>query len=296
MNPPPTDDHASGAAPFSGGFVPHGLLPHHLLSATMLRLTRVRFAAWKNWQMRWFIGRYGVDMSEAVQPDFSAYPHFNAFFTRELRADARPMPEDRDALLSPADGMVSEAGRIEANTLLQAKGCNYEVETLLGGAVSGADFSAGSFFTVYLSPRDYHRVHMPLSGILTAMRYVPGRLFSVNASTVTRVPGLFTRNERVVSLFATPEHGLLAVVLVGAMFVGCMEQTWCGVVTPPRGRAVVHSDYPTSGGQAVRLERGQEMGRFNMGSTVIVLSERPVRWASKAGDPVRVRSLAGRFD
>ena len=289
---PARDQHA--AAPFIGGFVPHALLPHHLLSAAMRRLTRIRLAAWKNAQIGWFVRRYGVDMSEALQPDARAYEHFNAFFTRALRDDARPAPADATQLLCPADGTVSEAGRVEDGTLLQAKGCRYEVAALLGDEGAASRFAGGSFLTVYLSPRDYHRVHMPQAGVLTGMRYVPGRLFSVNAATVARVGSLFTRNERVVSLFdAGPDHGALAVVLVGALFVGCMEQTWCGVVTPPRRPRMVGTDYDPDSADAVRLGRGEEMGRFNMGSTVIVLCEREVAWTVRAGDAVRVRAGVG---
>ena len=289
----PADDEAAAAPRFVGGLVPHGLLPHHLLSRAMLRLTRSRLPAWKNWQTTWFVRRFGVDMSEAVEPDPRAYEHFNAFFTRALRDDARPLATDVAALVSPADGVVSHAGQVREGTLLQAKGCSYDLGTLLGDADAATRFAGGSFATVYLSPRDYHRVHMPLDGTLTAMHYVPGRLFSVNARTVARVPRLFTRNERVASLFETPSHGALAVVLIGAMFVGCMEQTWCGVVTPPHGHKVTSRRYAPEGADAVHIGRGEEMGRFNMGSTVIVVTERRMQWSVRSGDTVRVRAAMG---
>ncbi len=263
----------------------------------MMALTRVRLPLWKNWQIRWFVRRYAVDMSQAKQPDPLAYEHFNAFFTRALRDDARPLGGDDSELVSPADGVVSQAGRIEDGALLQAKGHHYTARELLGGdAADAAPFAGGSFATVYLSPRDYHRVHMPTSGRLRRMVYVPGRLFSVNAATVERVPRLFCRNERVVSLFDT-EHGAMAVVLVGALFVGCMEQVWCGVVTPPRRHRPVITDYGVAGESAPSLARGEEMGRFNMGSTVIVLSERAdLTWRVTPGDSVLVRQGIARFD
>ena len=280
------------ASEAAGGLVPHAALPHHLLSALMLELTRVRWPPWKNWQIRWFIRRYGVDMSQAVEPRGEVYPHFNAFFTRELTAEARPLAEEPDALLAPADGVLSQFGAVEGGSLVQAKGRRYQIDALLGGdADLAAEFAGGSFATVYLSPRDYHRVHMPLDGRLQRMIYVPGRLFSVNDATVARVPNLFCRNERVISVFETA-YGRLAVILVGALFVGCMEQTWCGVVTPPRGHRVVATDY--TGEQQVRIARGAEMGRFNMGSTVVLLTQAPCsRWTAAPGDSVRVRAAIG---
>ena len=278
----------------ASGFVPHAALPHHLLSALMLALTRVRLPLWKNWQIGRFVRRYAVDMSQARQPDALAFEHFNAFFTRALREDARPLASEASALVSPADGVVSQAGRMQSGSLLQAKGRHYTVHDLLGGdPADAACFANGCFATVYLSPRDYHRVHMPVGGRLRRMVYVPGRLFSVSTATTAKVPRLFCRNERVVSLFDT-EHGAVAVVLVGALFVGCMEQVWCGVVTPPRGHRSVTTDYGS--GDAPRLERGDEMGRFNMGSTVIVLSERDdLQWQVAAGDSVVCRSAIAQF-
>lgn len=265
-------------------------LPHHLLSALMRAATRVRLAAWKNWQIRWFVHRYGVDMDLAEVRDPRAFEHFNAFFTRALRADARPVCGD-DGLACPADGFMSAFGAIHDDTLLQAKGSHYSLSALLGGdPARAAPFRNGHFATVYLSPRDYHRVHMPLAGTLREMVHVPGRLFSVNEESVGAVPGLFTRNERVASLFDTA-RGPMAVVLVGAVFVGSIELVWAGPVAPARRvRTAVARTWPGEGPGAVRLERGAEMGRFNMGSTaIVVLPPGPLTWRADLAPGIPVR-------
>ena len=242
-------------------------LPQHAVSRLVLRLTRLRTRL-NNPLMHWFIRAYGVDMSEAAEPDPSAYPTFNAFFTRPLRAGVRPPAGDEDTLVSPVDGRVSQSGAIEADRLYQAKGVDYSLTDLLGGDADAArDFTGGAFATLYLAPGDYHRIHMPLSGRLRSMCHVPGRLFSVAPWTVSTVDGLFARNERVITLFDTA-RGPLGLVLVGAINVAAIETVWAGLVTPPRGRRVTTTAYDDAG---PRLERGAEMGRFNMGSTVIVL-------------------------
>jgi phosphatidylserine decarboxylase len=253
------------------------LLPHHALSALMYRLTRIRWALLKNLLIRRAIDLYSVDMSLAQEPDPERYNSFNAFFTRALRADARPLAQTPDAVLSPADGALSQAGEINADRIVQAKGRDYSALELLGGdGELSARFIGGTFATIYLSPRDYHRVHMPLAGELKKMLHVPGRLFAVNPTTTSLVPRLFARNERVVCLFESPA-GPMALILVGAIFVGAIDTVWAGTVTPTRHRV---SDW--SYGQrekSVRLERGAEMGRFNMGSTVILLfGPGQVRW------------------
>lgn len=275
-------------------FVQH-ILPHTLLTALMHRATRIRFAPWKDRQIRWFIRQFGVDMGEAANPDPSAYAHFNAFFTRALRNGARPLDDDEQTVVCPADGRVSAIGAIRADTLLQAKGRHYSLRALLGGDdAHAAAFDGGGFATIYLSPRDYHRVHMPLGGRLSETRYIPGRLFSVNFSTARAVRELFTRNERLVCLFETP-GGPMALVLVGAMLVAGIETVWSGPVTPPHGRAPHTERY---GDTAVALERGQEMGRFNTGSTVIVLFPKDcVHWLEslRAGAGVRMGQAIGRL-
>ena len=244
--------------------------PQRLLSALMYHATRVRFRPWKNWQIRWFIRRYHVDMSEAMFPDPASYPDFNSFFTRALRPGIRPLPRDQRVVVSPADGRVSQFGSIRDDTLTQVKGLYYSLSRLLGGnAGTGSEFDGGKFVTVYLAPGDYHRVHMPLAGSLRKMVHVPGRLFSVGERTTGRVPSLFARNERVVSIF-DHDLGPVAIVLIGALCVGGIEQVWSGLVTPPRGRHVEVHDY-RSGPDSFTLGQADEMGRFNMGSTVVVL-------------------------
>jgi len=216
--------------------------------------------------IRWFARRYGVDMAEALQPDITAYASFNDFFTRALRPGARPLAPA--PLTCPVDGAVSQLGRITQGALLQAKGHSYTASALLGGdGALATQFEGGTFATLYLSPRDYHRIHMPCQGRLTRMVHVPGSLFSVNPVTARHVPGLFARNERVVCLFETA-LGPMALVLVGATIVGSMCTVWHGQVNPPRPGAIRRWDYPP---EQAALDQGQEMGRFKLGSTVIVL-------------------------
>ena len=267
------------------------VLPQHALSALMYRLTRWTWRPFKNTLINAFVAHFRVDMGQAVERDPTAYPSFNAFFTRALRPEARPLAPP-PALLCPADGAMSRCGTIRRGSLIQAKGHSFTARDLLGGdAVTAARFEGGAFATIYLSPRDYHRVHMPLGGTLTSMVQIPGRLFSVNAATARAVPGLFARNERVVCLFET-DVGPLALILVGAIFVGSMETVWAGQVTPPPRGAAPKATPETP----VRLERGAEMGRFNMGSTVILLLPPGIlTWdpALKPGSPLRMGQALG---
>jgi phosphatidylserine decarboxylase len=264
------------------------LLPHHLLSRLMYQVTRSRWGWLKDLMIRMVIRLYRVDMSEAAAPDPSRYASFNDFFTRALRPDARPLPPDPAAVLCPADGALSQAGQIRDGRIFQAKGRDYSLEELLGGDKDWAQrFAGGAFATIYLSPRDYHRVHMPVAGELKRMVYVPGRLFSVNPATTRLVPRLFARNERVVSLFEG-ESGPLAVILVGAIFVASMDTVWQDNVAPG-SRQIRSWDYP-HGKQPVRLARGEEMGRFNMGSTVILLFPRDqMVWSDTLAPGAQVR-------
>jgi phosphatidylserine decarboxylase len=217
----------------------------------------------------WFVGRYGVNMAEAAEPDIAAYPNFNAFFTRALRADARPLATAD--FVCPVDGAVSQLGAIEGDSIFQAKGHSYTCAALLAGDnEAAAQFQGGSFATIYLSPRDYHRIHMPCDGTLQRMVYVPGDLFSVNPTTARGVPGLFARNERVVCHFATP-HGPMALVLVGATIVGSMATVWHGLINPPRRKQVTTWHYGSEDTPAPFLRQGAEMGRFLLGSTVVLL-------------------------
>lgn len=244
-------------------------LPHHLLSRVIYGATRARHPAWKNRLIDGFIRRYRIAMHEALEPDPHAYPDFNSFFTRALRPGARPIADGPADLCCPVDGIVSRAGTITAGRLLQAKGRDFSLTQLLGGSEArAAPFAGGDFVTMYLSPRDYHRIHMPCTGRLQEMIHVPGRLFGVGPHCVRAVPNLFARNERLVSIFDS-EAGPLAVIMVGALFVASMETVWAGVVTPASGPRIAVTDYRE--GDPIRLQRGQEMGRFNMGSTVIVL-------------------------
>lgn len=244
------------------------VIPQHLLSRLTGRLAECRIAWVKNQLIKTFVKRFNVDMSEALQEDPTAYANFNDFFTRELKPDVREILADPTRLVSPADGAISELGLLQHGQLLQAKGINYSLTRLLGGNLEKAQpFMGGSFATIYLSPRDYHRVHMPLQGRLLETIYVPGKLFSVNQATADNVPDLFARNERLVCFFETPA-GPMALILVGAMIVAGIETVWDGQVAPP-ARQVTLKDFNDP--QPVVLEKGQEMGRFKLGSTAILV-------------------------
>jgi phosphatidylserine decarboxylase len=277
--------------------LPQYLLPLHAVSRVTLRLTRCTQPWFKNAFTRWFVRHFNVDMSLAQNPDVTGYVHFNEFFTRPLRPEARPIAHGAGEIACPVDGEVSQIGAIRDDVLFQAKGRTYSLVDLLGGdAQRAAPFRNGQFATLYLSPRDYHRIHMPLAGALREMVYVPGRLFAVNRATVKVIPRVFARNERVVALFDTAA-GPLAMVLVGAVNVGCIETMWHGVVTPPPRSQVTTWNYGAERGNAVTLEHGAEMGRFNMGSTVIVLfGPGAMEWSPElsAGSPVRMGQLLGR--
>jgi phosphatidylserine decarboxylase len=219
--------------------------------------------------IRWFVGKYQVNMAEAANPDITAYPTFNAFFTRALKPGARPLAQA--ALVCPVDGAISQLGALDRDQIFQAKGHHYSTTALVGGdAALAAHYQDGHFATIYLSPKDYHRIHMPADGRLTRMIYVPGQLFSVNPVTARGVPGLFARNERVVCVFESA-RGPFVLVLVGATIVGSMATVWHGVVNPPRSKAVREWHYPASGQPEIVLKQGDEMGRFLLGSTVVML-------------------------
>lgn len=247
---------------------PQYLIPHHFLSMTMYRLTRSE-VTWFKTLFIWFIVKaYNVNINEAAEKDIYSFSSFNTFFTRKLRAGVRPIAKG-NKLASPVDGAISQIGNIEAGRIIQAKGQDYSViELLAGNEALAKQFDGGQFTTIYLSPSDYHRIHMPVTGTLQKMTYIPGKLFSVSPRTARAVPKLFARNERVVTVFET-EQGPMALILVGAIFVGSMETVWQGQITPPYGKEIQHWNYENE--QAITLEKGQEMGRFNMGSTVIIL-------------------------
>jgi len=243
------------------------LLPHRLLSRLMHAFMRMRFSPIKNLQI-WIVGGLaGVNWEEALSDDAADYTTFNDFFTRELKPGSRVQDPDPFSFTCPADGRISQCGRITNDRLFQAKGHHYSLRSLLGNDPAYTEFSNGFFHTVYLSPKDYHRVHMPMDGKLIRMIHVPGRLFSVASYTVRQVPNLFARNERVICLFETT-HGPMAVILVGAMLVSSMATVWAGTITPPYGRRITTGDWSR---RDIVLKKGDELGRFNMGSTVIVL-------------------------
>jgi phosphatidylserine decarboxylase len=273
------------------------LLPQHWLSRQVHRLARSRVKPVKNALIGSFVRHFHPDMSDAADPEPRDYPSFNAFFTRSLRPGSRPCDPDPRALVSPVDGTVSQIGRLEGLTLLQAKGHDYSVEALLGGTRQWAErFAGGRFATLYLAPYNYHRVHMPAAATLRDAWLIPGRLFSVNAATAAAVPRLFARNERVVCAF---EEGALAfaLALVGALFVGSIATVWHGDVTPRSPRRATQLPLDTARAPQ-RLDRGAELGRFNMGSTVILLLPPGTgEWlpALQPGSPVRVgQTLAWR--
>ncbi len=243
------------------------LLPHRLLSRLVYWATRWEWTPWKNFLIGQITRRYQVDLDEAEQPDASAYPHFNAFFTRALKAGARRFDAEAAALLCPADGRVSQVGTIADGRIFQAKGQSYTTDELLGDALTGAPYRDGRFATIYLAPRDYHRVHMPWAGTLRETVHIPGRLFSVAPFAVAGIPRLFARNERLVCHF-DGEQGPFTVVLVGAMLVSSVSTVWGGLEIPPYASRPIRRDWR---GRGIQLARGAELGRFNMGSTVIVL-------------------------
>ncbi len=247
--------------------LPQYLMPKQALTALAGRVASADGGRWTTAMIGRFVRRYGVDMAEAAEPHIARYASFNDFFTRALRPGVRPIAAAD--LVSPVDGAISQFGSIERDQLLQAKGHRYSTAALLGGdPAAAARFDDGSFATLYLSPRDYHRIHMPCGGRLRRMRHVPGELFSVNPTTARGVPGLFARNERVVCLFDDAEGRPFALVLVGATIVGSMATVWHGVVNPPRRRQVAEWSYDE---REIVLRQGEEMGRFLLGSTVVLL-------------------------
>ena len=249
--------------------LPQYLIPQHTLSLLMHRLTRCEKIWFKNLFIRFIIAKYKVNVAEAETAELSAYPSFNAFFTRQLRKGVRPIAEGENVICSPVDGVISQIGNIVEDNIVQAKRRDYSLlELLAGDETLVKQVEQVQFATIYLSPKDYHRIHMPLTGKLRQMSYIPGKLFSVSPRTARTVPDLFARNERVVTVFDT-EQGILILVLVGAIFVGSMETVWQGQITPPYGKQIQHWHY--QGEQALTIQKGDEMGRFNMGSTVIML-------------------------
>ena len=246
--------------------LPQYLLPKQALTIFAGKVANAKAGRVTTGLIRWFVGKYQVNMAEAADPDIRSYDSFNAFFTRALRPDARPLAAA--ALICPVDGAVSQFGPIVEGQIFQAKGHRYSATALVGGdSQLAAQYHDGSFATIYLSPRDYHRIHMPCDGRLTRMIYVPGTLFSVNPTTARGVPGVFARNERVVCVFESA-NGPFILTLVGATIVGSMSTVWHGMVNPPRTKEVRVWSYLD---QNIVLKQGEEMGRFLLGSTVVML-------------------------
>lgn len=264
------------------------LVPQHLLSRLVGWIAASEVQWLKNAFINFFISKFGINMNEAKRKSADEFRCFNDFFTRELEDGARPIAGGDDVLVSPADGAISQLGEIKNGRVFQAKGQDYSLIELLGGDTKRAEeFMGGEFATIYLSPKDYHRVHMPTTGTLREMIYVPGDLFSVNKVTAENVPRLFSRNERLVAIFDT-EHGPMAMVLVGAMIVAAIETVWAGLITPPkRELKVTNFQNP----QAIKLEKGAEMGRFLLGSTVVLcFTKDSIKWQEhlEADSPLRM--------
>jgi phosphatidylserine decarboxylase len=268
-------------------------VPQHALSRLIGRIANSENRRIKNTFISWFIRRYKVDMSLAAEEDPLAYACFNDFFTRALKPNIRPVCEQPNSIVSPADGAISQLGKITNGRLFQAKGQDYTTQELLGGDETLAqEFADGNFATIYLSPKDYHRVHMPYTGKLRCMVTIPGDLFSVNAATANRVPRLFSRNERAVAIFDT-DIGPMAIVLVGAMIVAGIETVWDGTIAPVTDREIQTSLYPY---ENISLEKGAEMGRFKLGSTAIILfAKNKMHWDTQytAGSATAVGAKLG---
>lgn len=282
--------------------LPQYLIPKQALTALAGSFARAALGSTTTSVIRWFVQRYNVNMAEAANPNIASYATFNDFFTRALKTGARPLAQA--PWLCPVDGAISQIGAIESDQIFQAKGHSYSTTALVGGdRTLAAQFENGHFATIYLSPRDYHRIHMPCDGTLRRMIYVPGDLFSVNPTTARGVPGLFARNERVVCVFDTP-HGAMVLVLVGATIVGSMATVWHGVVNPPRTGTLWKKHYESKEGKegkdAITLRQGDEMGRFMLGSTVVMLFPQSAGMAFhpdwKAALPVRMGEIMGTCD
>lgn len=276
-------------------------LPQHLLSRLLGTIARSKNTQLKNWLIRKAIAKFNIDLSEAASADINSYHNFNAFFTRALKPKARSWPRAEKIIASPADGAISQIGTIRQNQIFQAKGHDYSLEDLLAihcghGSLRHssqttkiADLINGQFATIYLSPRDYHRVHMPYDGKLTGMTYVPGKLFSVNPLTAAKVPNLFARNERVICWFET-DFGPMVVIFVGAFFVASISTVWHGTVTPPHKHGIAHWQYDVP----KAFKRGDELGHFEFGSTVIILMPKTApKWDKnwQAGNPIQLGNL-----
>lgn len=273
---------------------PQYVLPKHFLSRIVYALTRIEFKPWKNCLIKLIVRLYKVDLNEAEREQAEDYSSFNDFFTRYLKQEARNWQLDKNNIISPVDGAISQIGKLDNNAIIQAKGKSFQLEQLLANDTDiTSKFSDGLFTTLYLSPRDYHRIHMPTTGRLIKSIYAPGDLFAVNNATVRNVDNLFARNERFIAIFET-EFGLMAQIMVGAIFVGSMSTVWLGQITPTQKRELVVKTYEH---EQIILEQGQEFGHFNMGSTVILFFEKnQLNWLEQldAGNAIKVGQLLGK--
>lgn len=264
------------------------LLPQHILSRIAGILANCKIVWFKNFLINIFINHYKINVDEAQNSDFNSYPDFNSFFTRELKPEARPIANGINSIISPADGMITQFGKIDGQELIQAKKFNFNIAELLGEKTLAENFVHGNYLTIYLSPKDYHRVHMPLTGTLQQMIYVPGKLFPVNNLSAENVPNLFARNERVVALFDTA-IGPMAIVMVGALMVASVETVWAGTVTANKINEITIRDYQNNAEQ-INLVIGAELGRFKFGSTVIILlPTNKIKWSENLNTAVAIK-------
>ncbi|GLX83884.1 phosphatidylserine decarboxylase proenzyme [Thalassotalea loyana] len=271
------------------------IMPKHLISRLVGKFAAAEMGTLTTKAIAWFIKAYDINMAEAKHKNASDFKTFNDFFTRELEEGARPILADENTICYPVDGAISQQGDIVDGQLIQAKGFDYSLKSLLGGdEETAAPFQGGKFSCIYLAPKDYHRIHMPIDATLKEMIYVPGELFSVNPLTANNVPDLFARNERVVAVFDT-EKGPMAMVLVGATIVASIETVWAGTITPPAGKDIFRWTYPTSGHGAIKLKKGDEMGRFKLGSTVITTFAPNMVEFNQAAGPKSVTRLGEHY-
>ncbi|MBB72302.1 MAG: phosphatidylserine decarboxylase [Legionellales bacterium] len=274
--------------------LPQYLLPQHLCSRLFGKIANSKLSWLKNYLIKNFIRKYHVNMDEAERQDINTYISFNDFFTRKLKRGARPIDGDHKAITSPADGTISQIGTIQNGQLIQAKGRDFSLTALVANQALAKQFDGGNFATIYLSPKDYHRVHMPVQGVLQQMSHIPGKLFSVNNRTAETVDNLFARNERIVSIFKT-EHGPMAVIMIGAFFVASIHMSWAGTISPARAKTVHDWDYTNKN---IILAKGDEVGHFKFGSTAIVLfPANTMTWQQDmtAGTSVMMGQQLGQF-
>lgn len=263
------------------------LAPQRLISFAYGALSYWKYPRFKNWAIKRFIRLYDINVNDALETNPEAYANFHDFFIRELNPIKRPIDRAPNSIVSPCDGTISQIGKIEQGTLIQAKGKTFSVKALLGNHSLADQFTDGKFATIYLAPKDYHRVHIPTAGILKSVCYIPGKLFSVNPLTTENIDNLFARNERVINFYDSPQ-GPFAVVLVGAMIVGSITTRSNGTLTPPRGKEVMQFDFSNTSNPQIKLDKGEEIGYFSLGSTVILLFTEKLSWEQELTQHTRI--------